>query len=224
MNPSAKEMALLENSQYSPNTHCNWFHPVNNNNDNQTALRKVGCARIAEYGTSGKISGNSVMSFPASSKTGREPANGAVAGLKTSPTAQDLARGRGGAPRPKKRPSEMKGHHMKNELEIEFQMNEMFGLDESSLWSSLQSLQKSTDAIDGFFERLEMKESLGLGAGDFEKLVAERISRHDEPAEVVEFRELVKAEKAKVPTMTGREMRSSMINVLRKAADAMAAV
>ena len=114
---------------------------------------------------------------------------------------------------------------MKNELEIEFQMNEMFGLNGNLERSRTKSVQKSTDAIDGFFERLEIKETLGCGADDFEKLVAERLlSPRREPSEVSHLREFVKAEKARVPSMTARQMRSSMINLLRKTADAMAAV
>lgn len=114
---------------------------------------------------------------------------------------------------------------MKNELEIEFQMNEMFGLSDDDERSRTKSLQRSTDAIDGFFERLEIKKALGCGADDFEKLVTERISSQaSEPIEVSELREFVKTEKQRVPAMTARQVRSSVINVLRKAADAMAAV
>lgn len=86
-----------------------------------------------------------------------------------------------------------------------------------------RSLQKSTDAIDGFFERLEIAKALGCRVGEFEKLIAERPSRSELGA-VTELREYVKAEKQKVPSMTNRQMRSSVVNVLRKAADAMAAI
>lgn len=114
---------------------------------------------------------------------------------------------------------------MKNELEIEFQMNEIFGFDREPERSRETSAQKSTDAIDAFFEHLELKKALGCGAEDFEKLVAERISRpDDEPIDVSQFREFVKAEKQRVPAMTTRQVRSSVVNVLRKAADAMAAI
>jgi hypothetical protein len=59
-------------------------------------------------------------------------------------------------------------------------------------------------------------------AGEFEKLVAQRLT--GEPLAVSKLREYVKAEKQKVPGMTPREMRSSMIHLLRKAGDAMAAI
>ena len=114
---------------------------------------------------------------------------------------------------------------MKNELEIEFQMKEMFGFSDRAERSRTQSLEKSTDAIDGFFERLEIKETLGCAPDEFERLVAERISSPDhEPGEVRELREFVKAEKPKVPAMSARQMRSSMIHLLRKTANAMAAI
>jgi len=82
---------------------------------------------------------------------------------------------------------------MKNDLEIEFQLADMFGLSDASGRASTQSIQKSTDAIDGFFERLEIEKSLGCHAGTFEKLVAQRLSA--EPLAVSELREYVKAEK-----------------------------
>jgi hypothetical protein len=61
---------------------------------------------------------------------------------------------------------------MRNDLEIEFQLAEMFGLQDTAEHSRTQSLQKSTDAIDGLFERLEIEKTLGCRAGEFEKLVA----------------------------------------------------
>src|SRR6476660_8689038 len=114
---------------------------------------------------------------------------------------------------------------MKNDLEVEFQLAEMLGpRSDTAERSRTESLQKSTDAMDAFFERLEVEKALGCRAGDFEKLVASRISSSDEPREVSELREFVKTEKQRVPTMNARQMRSSMIHVLRKAADAMAAI
>jgi len=117
---------------------------------------------------------------------------------------------------------------MKNELEIEFQLTEMLGLGDRGERSCTESLQKSTDALDGFFEWLEIEQSLGHGNTDFSKMVAERIwwgpKPNQEPQAVNDLRDSVKGEKKKVSTMTGREMRGSMINLLRKAADAMAAI
>ena len=110
---------------------------------------------------------------------------------------------------------------MKNELEIEFQMNEMFGFTDGSDRSRSQSLQNSTDAIDEFFEKLEIQKSLDCRTGDLDKLLA---GSDHEPSAVSDLREFVKTEKQKVPAMTTRQMRSSMINLLRKAADAMAAI
>ena len=114
---------------------------------------------------------------------------------------------------------------MKNELEIQFQMAEMFGFPDRAERARTESLQKSTDAIDGFFERLEIQETLGGRVADFEKLVAERMSSSNyEPKALSDLREFIKTEKERVPTMTTRQVRSSVVNVLRKAADAMAAI
>lgn len=114
---------------------------------------------------------------------------------------------------------------MKNELEIKFEMAEMFDFPDKAERSRTASLQKSTAAIDGFFERLEIKETLGCGASEFEKLVAERItSPADARTAVGDFRAFVKTEKQRVPAMTARQVRFSMINLLRKAADAMAGI
>jgi len=40
---------------------------------------------------------------------------------------------------------------MKNDLEIDFQLAEMFGLSDTSGRSRTQSVQNRADAIDGFF-------------------------------------------------------------------------
>jgi len=103
----------------------------------------------------------------------------------------------------------MKGEEMKNQLEFDFELREMLGLTNTDERSRMQSVQKSTDAIDGFFEHLEIKKTLGSSAEEFEKLIAERISRPDhEPIKVSEFREFVKTEKARVPSMTPRQVAS----------------
>ena len=129
-----------------------------------------------------------------------------------------------GPPRPQSAPNK-KGEEMKNELEIKFQMAEMFDFPDRVERSRTQSLQKSTDAIDGFFERLEIQETLGGRVADFEKLVAERLSSSNyEPKALSDLRGFIKTEKQRVPTMTTRQVRSSVVNVLRKAADAMAAL
>ena len=117
---------------------------------------------------------------------------------------------------------------MSNDLEMKFCLADMFGLGDAHETSLAESLQKSTDALDGFFERLEIEKSLGHGSTDFSKMVAERTERgavpNHEPQAVSDLRDFVKGEKKKVPNMTGREMRSSMIHLLGKAADAMAAI
>jgi len=114
---------------------------------------------------------------------------------------------------------------MKNELEFDFELKEMLGLTDTDERSRNQTHQKITDAIDEFFERLEIQKSLGCRAGELEKLLGGRIGSSDrEPRAVSDLREFVKNEKQNVPTMTKRQMRSSMINLLRKAADAMAAI
>jgi len=75
------------------------------------------------------------------------------------------------------------------------------------------------------FERLEIQKSLGCRTGDLENLLSQRLSASDfEPEAISDLREFVKSEKQKVSTMTNRQMRSSMINLLRQAADAMAAI
>ncbi len=117
---------------------------------------------------------------------------------------------------------------MSNDLEMKFCLADMFGLGDAHETSLAESLQKSTDALDGFFERLEIEKSLGHGNPDFSKMVEGIPERgagpNHEPQAVTDLRDFVKGEKKRIPTMTGREMRSSMINLLRKAADAMAAI
>jgi hypothetical protein len=100
------------------------------------------------------------------------------------------------------------------ELEL---LNEMFGLRDRREQIHLESLQKSTDAIDSFFEKRDFERSI-------RQSVAGAPLECGEPRAVSEFREFAKKEREKVPQMKMREIRSSAVQVLRKAADALAAI
>jgi hypothetical protein len=102
---------------------------------------------------------------------------------------------------------------MNHDPEIEFHLREMFGPRDSDERSCAESIQKSTDAIDAFFERLDVEGYPGHNSKE---------ANRDQPA-LDDLRSFVKAEKQRVPTMTSREMRGSVVNLLRKTADAMAA-
>jgi hypothetical protein len=85
---------------------------------------------------------------------------------------------------------------MKNKLEFDFELKEMLGLTDTDERSRNQMLQKSTDAIDEFFERLEIQKSLGCRTGDIEKLLSQRLSASDfEPEAISDLREFVKSER-----------------------------
>jgi hypothetical protein len=72
-----------------------------------------------------------------------------------------------------------------------------------------------SDPFEAFFERREIEKSLGSMA------VTQPMS--DIPA-LNDFRDFVKSQKQKIPQMTTRDIRISAAQVLRKAADALAAI
>jgi hypothetical protein len=101
---------------------------------------------------------------------------------------------------------------MNDDPEIEFFLSEMFG-QQNVKQSGAESLQKSTDALDRFFNGLETYPSVPQAGG------------HEEANSALDdLRNFAKAEKQRVPTMTSREIRKSVVTLLRKAADAMAAL
>ena len=165
--------------------------------------------------SSGKDSPAVLSYLAASQQDGRSPGM-----ILTLPVHEPRAWSRG-APRPKKAPREnTRGRRYENELEIEFQLHEMLGSPDYDERSHAKSIQSSTDAIDRFFDRLELDKALSHHAGSAQRLTGS----NSEPKALDHLREFMKAEKERVPTMTAREIRSSVVNVLRKAADAMAAV
>ena len=118
-----------------------------------------------------------------------------------------------------------KAEDMKNDLEIELYLREMFGLQDRNEQSRAKSIQKSTDAVDAFFEQLDIDGYRGPKSTGVSNAVAEVLGyepNRNQP-ELDDLRNFVKAEKQRVPTMTSREVRGSVVNFLRKAADAMAA-
>jgi hypothetical protein len=108
-------------------------------------------------------------------------------------------------------PTKQKGNFsmQSNDPETEFYLSEMFGDRDSGEQFRTNSLRESTDTMDKFLGRSGFEESAQSNA---------------EPSAVSDLREFVKGEKQKIPAMTRRELRSSMVQVLRKTADALAAI
>jgi hypothetical protein len=118
----------------------------------------------------------------------------------------------------------MRKENMNNDLEMELHLREMFGPRDTDERSCAESIQRITDALDAFFERLDVEKYLGHNSREVNKTVVERLGNEPnrDQAALNELHTFAKAEKQRVPTMTSREIRHSLISVLRKAADAMA--
>jgi hypothetical protein len=118
----------------------------------------------------------------------------------------------------------MRKENMNNDLEMELHLREMFGPRDNDERSCAESIQKRTDALDAFFERLDVEKYLGHNSRDVSKTVVERFGNEPNRAQLAldDLHTFAKAEKQRVPTMTSRDVRHSLVSVLRKAADAMA--
>jgi hypothetical protein len=101
---------------------------------------------------------------------------------------------------------------MENNPEFEYCLSEIVGQSSKEEDSVHDAIQKSTAAIDEFFQTLEFGKVL-YGSAQPENISDRDASMLDD------LRQTIEREKGTIPTMTVKQMRLSMANILRKTAD-----
>jgi hypothetical protein len=101
---------------------------------------------------------------------------------------------------------------MENNPEFEYCLSEIVGQSSRKEDSVHDAIQKSTAAIDRFFQTLEFGKVL-YGSEEPENISNREVSMLDD------LRQTIEREKGTIPTMTVKQMRLSMVAILRKTAD-----